>query len=143
MTRAWDGEDLLGPVDRDEDEHARWLYRWTRPCPDRRPQLPRVCLGHREREPGRLQLRVALCRAEGVCNVIVEEDDDTVRVRLIICCDEDLFEDDREREYMDCPVHVYLDKPLGGRTVIDVQTDQPVPLFVPDWAEPGQTGVSG
>lgn len=136
MATDWQGEDSddwTGAEFRDEDEHARWVERWTSPCPDRRPQRVANCLGHREREPGRLQLRVALTRGEGVCDVIVEEDQDTVRVRLLVCYDEDCLESWADREYTDCPVHVYLDQPLGDRTVIDVQTDEPVPLFVPNW----------
>jgi hypothetical protein len=63
-----------------DDDHARWRDRWTSPCPEGQPQRVGICLGHREREPGRLQLRVALCGGEGVCDVIIEEDEDTVRL---------------------------------------------------------------
>lgn len=38
-----------------------------------------------------------------------------------------------DREYMDCPVHVYLEKPLDGRKVIWVDDEVELPLFVPDW----------
>jgi hypothetical protein len=131
MAADWHDTDWIRADCRDDD-HALWCAQWTSPCPEGRPQRVGTCLGHREREPGRLQVRVALCRGEGVCDVIVEEDEDTVRVRLLVCYDErvKLGED---REYINCPVHVYLDKPLGGRTVIDVQTDEAVPVFVPDW----------
>jgi hypothetical protein len=40
---------------------------------------------------------------------------------------------DAHGEYMDCPVHVYLDQPLGERRVIDVETACEVELFVPTW----------
>lgn len=117
-----------------DEEHARWIEKWTSPCPDGHPQRVAVCLGYREREPGRLQLRVALCAVDnGVCNVIVEEGEDAVRVRMLVCWDEDSWEPPEDREYVNCPVHVYLDKPLGERTVIDVKTDKPVQLFVPSW----------
>ena len=33
----------------------------------------------------------------------------------------------------DCPVRVWLEKPLGERAVIDVDSDQELPLFTPDW----------
>jgi hypothetical protein len=101
---SWNNEDWITSDDSDDDdERARWLDRWSSPCPDGRPQRAAICLGHREREPGRLQLRVALCGGEGVCDVIVEEDEDAVRVRLLVCYDEDRFEEDEDREYMNCP----------------------------------------
>ena len=134
MATNWHEEEWPSADYDDDDEHARWLDRWTSPCPDGHPQRVAACLGYREREPGRLQLRVALGGCDnGVCDVIVEEDEDAVRVRLLVCYDEDRLEDGEDREYTNCPVHVYLDKPLAGRTVIDVETDEPVPLFVPSW----------
>lgn len=35
--------------------------------------------------------------------------------------------------YMDCPVRVWLDQPLGDRAVIDLDTDEELPLFVPEY----------
>jgi len=116
-----------------DDAHARWLEKWAPECPIGLPQRVAVCLGQREREPGRLQLRVAMCGGEGICETIVEEAEDTVRVRVLLCYDEERVAEYGKREYVNCPVHVYLESPLAGRTVIDVQTDEPVPLFVPDW----------
>jgi hypothetical protein len=130
---ATERQDWGGP-DYEEDEHAKWLERWTSACPDGRPQRVARCLGYREREPRRLQLRVALGGSDGgVCDVIVEEHEETVRVRLLVCYDEADFIPYKDREYMNCPVHVYLEQPLGERTVVDVETDQPVPLFVSEW----------
>jgi hypothetical protein len=105
--------------------------------PDRQHSRPRVCLGFREREPGRLQLRVPLRIGEGVCEVVVEEDEHTVFVRVIVCYDENDLDDDRE--YVNCPTHVYLEQPLNGRTVTDVETEQPLPLFVPSWEAKANT----
>ncbi len=34
---------------------------------------------------------------------------------------------------MDCPVRVWLDQPLGDRAVIDLDTDEELPLFVPEY----------
>ena len=34
---------------------------------------------------------------------------------------------------VNCPVHVYLDRPLEGRQVVDVETGAALPLFVPSW----------
>jgi hypothetical protein len=118
-----------------DDEHAAWLDKWAPKCPIGNPQRVRECQAYREREPGRLQLRVAVLPAtEGVCDVIVEEDEDTVRVRVLLCY-EDHDDREEEREYWNCPVHAYLESPLNGRTVIDVQTDRALPLFVPSWKE--------
>jgi hypothetical protein len=66
----------------------------------------------------------------GICQAIVEEDEATVRVRLLVCMDLDR---DADREYMNCPVHVYLDQPLGEGRVIDVETELEAPLFVSTW----------
>lgn len=75
-----------------------------------------------EREPGRLQLRVPLRRNEGVCTVLFEEDDDSVAVLILVCGD------DPRGGFTDCPVHVYLERPLGERTVVDVlRGRRPVP----------------
>jgi len=132
MATDWPDEYGVGADCFDDDEHARWLERWTSPCPDGRPQRVATCLGYREREAGRVQLRVALRGSEGVCDAIVEEDEENVVVRLLVCCDENSFEEDEDHEYVNCPIHVYLQKPLGDRSVIDVETDRPVPLFVPN-----------
>ena len=132
MSFDWSDDDIAAAELADE-LHAEWIKKWCPTCPDRRPQVPRRCLGYRERGPGRLQLRVALTGDEGVCDVAFEEDEDAVRVRLILCYDEGLHEDVSKREYINCPVHIYLEQPLSGRSVIDVETDEPVPLFIPDW----------
>jgi hypothetical protein len=115
-----------------DNEHAAWLDKWAPRCPIGNPQRVRDCLGYREREPGRLQLRVALTRGEGVCQAIVDEGPDTIHVRLLVCYDED-EEYDPKAEYCNCPVHVYLEQPLNDRKVIDIETDQEVPLHVPNW----------
>jgi hypothetical protein len=82
---------------------------------------PRPCLGFREREPGRLQLRVGLFDGEGVCDVELQETDELVAVELFVCGDA------TDRTHIcDCPVHVYLDKPLDERPVIDLTTGRTV-----------------
>jgi hypothetical protein len=129
------------------DEQADWLDRWSPPCPMRNPQRVCRCLAYREREPGRLQLRVPVwVGTEGICAALVEEDEDNVYVRVIMCYEEFDSEDDeceelgtKADECWDCPVHVYLEKPLNGRTVIEVKTHRVLPLFVPDWKE-GSSG---
>jgi hypothetical protein len=85
----------------------------------------RDCVGHMEREPGRLQLRVRLCGEEGVCTVLFEEDAASVKVLILVCgpCDP-------STGYTDCPVHIYLEEPLGDRPVLDVARERrPVPYF--------------
>jgi hypothetical protein len=114
-----------------DDEHAAWMQKWAPRCPLGNPSFPRKIIACREREPGRLQLRVALSVEEGICEVVVEEDEKTVRVRALICYDED--DPPGRREFVNCPVHVYLDRPLKDREVVDVQTGAVLPLFVPSW----------
>jgi hypothetical protein len=70
----------------------------------------RACL-HREREPGRPQLRVVVSPDEEICDALVEECDDRVYVRVVMCYDErKACTDD---SFVNCPVHVYLKQPLG------------------------------
>jgi hypothetical protein len=59
----------------------------------------------RERNIGELELRVALGGDDcGVCRVILDERDDEIHVRVLVCCcDDDDDEPRRDREYMDWP----------------------------------------
>lgn len=83
----------------------------------------RRCDGHMEREPGRLQLRVALRGREGVCSVLFKENDEAVTVLILICSEEDPADG-----WTNCPTHIYLDRPLGDREVRDLaQSRKPVP----------------
>ena len=103
------------------------------PCPDGKPQRPRRALGFRERNVCELELRVALGGDEGgVCQVVVEEHEEEVYVRVLIHYqDSDDETIPRIREYTDCPVRAWLDRPLGDRAVVDVDTDEELPLFIP------------
>ena len=70
----------------------------------------------RERLP--LLERIIVMDPEGAGgDAIAVEDDETVQVRVLVCY-EDSDEPLVDREALDCPVHVYLDAPLAGRTVI-------------------------
>jgi hypothetical protein len=91
---------------------------------------PRVCRGHMEREPGRLQVRFALTGDEHVDDIIVAEDEQTVVVFCTVCT----ATAGEEGERWEGPWHVYLDAPLGRRTVIDGSTGEPVP-YRNIWAE--------
>jgi hypothetical protein len=90
---------------------------------------PRTCFRCREREPGRLQLRVILRPGENVCDVLVQENDARVEVLVLVCGEiEDL------NEAIDCPVHVYLSGALGSRLVVDAARDgATVEPFTPNW----------
>jgi hypothetical protein len=139
MGSGWDTEDWDGeseddwPSGWDDPKRTAWMDKWAPRCPIRNPQRVGHLLGYREREPGRLQLRVSMRpRTDGVCDAIVEETDDAVHVRVMLCFEdrEDSWED---REYWDCPVHVDLERPLGDRPVITADHGEALPLFVPNW----------
>jgi hypothetical protein len=126
-------------VEFDVEAHREWCAQWAPPCPVGNPQRPRRALGFRERNLAELELRVplSLSEPEGACRVIVDERDDQVYVRVLVCYEdeEDEDEDDvrpRRREYVDCPVRVWLHRPLGERAVIDVDDDEELPLYVPE-----------
>lgn len=140
-TTDWDGQPI---IEWDTEAHAKWCEKWAPRCPDGNPQRLRHPLGFRERNVGELELRVALGgEYGGVCQVVVDERDDEVYVRVLLCCPDDDDEcrgdddDDeqpsrrRHREYIDCPVRVWLESPLGERAVIDVDTDEELPLYTP------------
>jgi hypothetical protein len=83
----------------------------------------RQCVGYMEREPRRLQLRFAFCSDEHVDDVVVAEDERTVVVLATVSrpvCGE-------PRAWCEGPVHVYLESPLGDRTVIDAVSGDAVP----------------
>jgi hypothetical protein len=65
-----------------------------------------------------------------VCQVVVEEHDQEVYVRVLVCRDLERSAPG-PRDYIDCPVRAWLDKPLGERAVIDVDSDEELPLFIP------------
>jgi hypothetical protein len=88
---------------------------------------PRRVLGYREREPCRLQLRIAVRGEEHVDEILVEEDDATVVVHATVCTAIDV----EAGEWVDCPFHVYLEHPLGDRDVIDGVSGKPVPFRPP------------
>lgn len=102
-------------------------------CPDGLRQ--RLChpIGFRERNVGELELRVLLGPGEGgVCQVIVEEREDEVYVRVLVHrADPGDPWTRRRRDYIECPVRVELDGPLGERAVIDFDDDEELRLYKP------------
>jgi hypothetical protein len=125
----------VSSTEHDYDAHAEWCEKWAPPCPDGNPQRVRRALGFRERNTAELELRVALGGDDlGVCTVVVDERGDEVYVRVLVCYDAD--QEGRTRhEYMDCPVRTWLERPLGERAVIDLDSDEELPLFIPAYLE--------
>jgi hypothetical protein len=85
---------------------------------------PLRCVGHMEREPGRLQLRFVIAGDDHVDDITVAEDDATVVVFGTVCTTARL----QHGERCEVPCHVYLDGPLGDRAVIDGTTGEDVPF---------------
>ena len=101
-------------------------------CPDGHRQRLSHPLGFRERNLGELELRVLLGPGDDdVCQVIVEERDEEVYVRVLVHRRDEEEAPDRTRDYTDCPVRVWLDEPLGERAVVDVDRDAGLPLYKP------------
>jgi hypothetical protein len=128
-TTDWDGQPI---IEFDSHAHEKWLEKWAPECRRR----VRRALGFWERNLCELELRVLLGGDDrGVCRVILDERADEVYVRVLVCvCDDD--DDDGsapDREYLDCPVRVWLKQPLGDRAVIDVDSDEELPLYTPAW----------
>ena len=79
-----------------------------------------------EREPGRLQLRYVIAMGEGLCDIEVEETEETVTVYGFICAGADEAAVDL-RVSCECPYHVYLGRPLGDRRVVDGHLGREIP----------------
>jgi hypothetical protein len=81
--------------------------------------------------------QVVLEWRDGICNVIVDERPDLVYVRVLGCHPKDPADaprdPDRSREDLDSPRRVYLDAPLGERIVVDVDSGEPLPMYIPRW----------
>ncbi len=129
-------------IEFDAEAHGEWCAKWAPRCPVGNPQRLRRALGFRERSVAELELRVPLSMSEheGACQVILDERDDEVYVRVLVCYEDEEDEQEEEdevrprrREYMDCPVRVWLDRPLGERAVIDVDDDEELPLYIPEY----------
>ena len=118
------------------DVNDEWFVKWPS-CPDGNPQ--RLChpLGFRERNVRELELRVPLGGDDGgFCQVIVDEHDDEVQVRVLVHR-HDEHDEERPpwRDYLDCPVRVSLRRPLGDRAVVDMDTDKELPLYTPRYLD--------
>lgn len=128
----WEGRPI---VVWDDEAHAAWCEKWAPPCPDGNRVRVRRPIGFRERNVRELELRVALGGNDlGVCDVIVEGRNDEVYVRVVVCYD-DSGSAPTSPEYTDCPVRTWLDQPLGDRAVIDVDSDEELPLYIPRYLD--------
>lgn len=116
------------------DKHGEWLEKWP-PCPDGDPVELRHALGFRERNIAELELRVLLgSRDDGVCQVIVDEREDEVHVRVLVHRSKTRRRSRRaEYEYLDCPTRVSLVLPLGERAVVDMDSDEELALYTPEY----------
>jgi hypothetical protein len=136
-------DDVLDrPIDQDPFPEINEM--WLPVCPIGLPQIARECLGCREREPGRLQLRVPMLHNEGICDVVLDEHPSHVVVRVVVCWRDD--DDDQRYWYpgfAEGRTHAYLDAPLADRTVIDFETGKPVPFYVPTWLNGHRTKAPG
>jgi hypothetical protein len=123
------------PEEWNEDLRALWCDRWQPNwCPVGNQQIRGRPLGFSKQTACELELRVALRRDEGVCQVIVDELGDEVYVLVITCYEEEEPEHELPAplgERLDCPVRVWLDRPLGDRAVINVDTDKELDLYTP------------
>lgn len=112
-------------------------------CPLGLPQNARECLGYRERDPGRLQLRIPMLYNEGVCDVALDEYPSHIVVCVVVC----RRDDDEERSwypgFAEERTHAYLDAPLDDRMLIDSETGKAVPLYVPTWLDGHRTTAPG
>jgi hypothetical protein len=70
-----------------------------------------------------LQLRLVLARDEHVDDIVVDENDDRIVAFAAICSPTI----GAHPEQMDGPFHVYLERPLGDRKVIDALSGREVP----------------
>jgi hypothetical protein len=124
-----DGEPTVGW---EVDTRGEWAEKWPA-CPDGHPLKLRHALGFWERSVRELELRVSLGDdGWGVCQIIVDEREDEVYVRVLLHRSDDCRGLSlTAREYLDWPVRVSLVRPLGERAVIDMDSDNELPLYTP------------
>jgi hypothetical protein len=108
-------------------------------CPDGNEQRIVELAGFRLKGDDYLQVRVILQRGDyGICDLAVQELDDEVRVRAVACYDPEATRRarrSRRLEEIDSPCNYVLDRPLGNRIVVDLDSDVELPLYIPHWDE--------
>jgi hypothetical protein len=112
-------------------------------CPLGLRQDSRACLGYYEREHLRLQIRMLMRDDEGICTVLVEEDGSSVTIRAIACRSDDPLDRLGYPGYAEERHHVWIETPLGDRTVLDYQTGKPMPFYVPTYENNRPTKAPG
>lgn len=117
-----------------------WYAKWAPRCPDGNTQRMCEVVGFRLKAPDHLQLRVILRDGDnGVCQLVVEEQDDVVFVHAVACLRPDAQKGSAskrrrsDRRETDCPCNWWLDAPLGERVVVNYENDEPLPLYIPHW----------
>jgi hypothetical protein len=83
----------------------------------------RASVGYREREPGRLQLRFVLDADEHMHEIVVDEDDEVIEVFATVCSPVS----GPSGEVVEGPWHIYLERPLAGRSVVDALSGRELP----------------
>ena len=133
----WEHETADGMIEWDHEVHERWCAKWAPECPDGNPRRVGQIVGYRERNIEELELRVVLGGADlGTCQVVVDEHEREVYVRVLVCQDPDDRTERRDLDYLHCPVRVWLERPLDDRAVIDIDTGKELPLFTPTFEAP-------
>jgi hypothetical protein len=105
-----------------------WLDDWTAGCPRGYPQRPVTLLGCRLTAADCVQIRVALGGGDdGVCRLFAEQSDDCIYVSAWADreTDEEPTADADDAVDIGCPV--WLDEPLGVRTVAELDTGVELP----------------
>jgi hypothetical protein len=129
------------PFDEDENESIlgygdpAWQEKWAPACPGGNRRRLVEILGFRPKAADLLQLRVVLRAGDhGVCRAIIDEHPDRIYVRALACLHENPCTCDAGRSLsreVDCPCNVWLDAPLDERFVIDIDSGQSLPVFIP------------
>ena len=93
--------------------------------------------------PGRLQLRFPALDTEDVCDVVLDEQPSRVVVRVVLCYRDDLVDAQPAQGFAEERTHRDLDRPLADRPVIDFETGEAVPFYVPTWRDGHRTTRPG
>jgi hypothetical protein len=116
--------------------------RWLPYCPAHHPVEPKELLGYTILSPRLLRVEVSMRGFEDVCDVVVDEGPDLIRVRATACANfhnHPVF----RRSALGDPSVITLNEALGDRVVIDYETEEPVPVYVPPYLHGRRTADPG
>ena len=103
-----------------------WRDGWTVGCPLGHPQRLVALLGYRLTAIDCLQVRVLLGRGDGgVCQMFIEQSAECIYVSAVACWEPS--DPPPGRADTDVGCRVWLDEPLGTRTVVDIDRDVELP----------------